>query len=255
MQTGWKNAQELHIFPCCCSFLLELIILRLWKIKNKQCGDTLAKIHSKYLIWRLTSALVFCWESICEQLNHKQPSAPPSLKHSDYIKKKRASLLINKWSPAKLSLVLQTHSWEQKKKAGTAVLLLTFRIKKGEKRGGRDKAITTKLHFTMCHQREGHMVTAALHQRGAWHKSREFHDENQRWPCQRWQFSGKRSIKARSTCHLFFSFSLQTVGQHRGFWLPCFFRTGVMLHVHSSTLITLKRLFLDCWSQSAPAIC
>lgn len=55
--------------------------------------------------------------------------------------------------------------------------------------------------FHCVHHWEGGIVPAALHQRGQWHKSRELHDENQYWPCLRWQFSGKQSIKAGTTAN------------------------------------------------------
>ena len=44
--------------------------------------------------------------------------------------------------------------------------------------------------------------------------------KNQQWPCQRWQLSGKQSIKAGTTCHLHSFFFCKL--------LACFFRTEVI---------------------------
>lgn len=67
------------------------------------------------------------------------------------------------------------------------------------------------------------------------------HDENQHWPCQRWQFSGKQSIRAGTTCHLNSFSPPQTVG----FWLPCF-------HLHFYSYHFNKRPCVSAISANLP---
>lgn len=91
-------------------------------------------------------------------------------------------------------------AWEPR--ADVAHLPSNFR-EKLRKTKQKEKKKEKKKEVRSLHRREGHLVPAALHQRVEWHKSRESHGgENQQWPCQRWQLSGKQSIKAGTTCHL-----------------------------------------------------
>lgn len=61
---------------------------------------------------------------------------------------------------------------------------------------------TTKLLFCYLHRWEGHTVPNALQHWGEWHRSREWHDKSQCWPCLRWQLSGQQCIKSGTTSHL-----------------------------------------------------
>lgn len=167
------------------------------------------KICSTELISRLTSAATFplisWWKSMaCVRVADSFEPEGSAISEISQMRMKKKTKKTSSPSPRnarqKACSSFCSAAWEPR--ADVAHLPSNFR-EKLRKTKQKEKKKEKKKEVRSLHRREGHLVPAALHQRVEWHKSRESHGgENQQWPCQRWQLSGKQSIKAGTTCHL-----------------------------------------------------
>ena len=89
------------------------------------------------------------------------------------------------------------------KNSQQAVVWLCSRVAKSQMLAWPCPKQKSKLPFCCLHGWEGHTVPSALRHWGERHRSREWIDKSQCWPCLQWPLSGQQCIKSTSPLNSF----------------------------------------------------